>query len=180
MRTLLLSAASLVAITTSASAQPSLTAAAPAPVPTPTTYVAGGVTAGAFVGLYAAFTVEAGRRLGTTPLWVHGMLVDGETGGIDEPSTTGRQLQARAGIEARGCVAMQLCAIAGVDAAVAHGDYMAEYDYDNGNRTDVLAIGRVGLDVGGEHLRLRPGIELGSGVRGIEQFALTGALAYQF
>jgi hypothetical protein len=174
MKTIVL--ASVLALARTASAQPSLTASAPAPAPA--SYVEAGVTLGAFVGLYAALTVEAGHRLGNSALWAHGMVVAGETGGIDEGGTAGRQRQARAGVEARGCVVSQICAIAGVDLAVAHGDYMG-YE-DSGNRTEGLAIGRIGLDIGGSTLRLRPGFELGTGVRGFEQAAFTAAIAGQF
>lgn len=169
--------ACLVATTSIAAAQPpSLTAPAPAPAPEPETqsYVAAGATYGGERGLYIAGTVEAGHRLGRSPLWVRGMIVTGRDYGFDEPTFgPGSILQARAGLEARGCLfAGAACAVAGVDVAASYEHYMAEYD--QADSTEVMPIARVGLDLG-TSLRVRPAVELGP-----KSFGLTGALAYQW
>jgi len=167
----------LLATTAIAGAQPSLTdAAAPAPAHDSQTYVEGGAAYGV---VFLAATVEVGHQIDHGPLWFHAMLVDGSAGGIDETTYSGSIWQARAGIEARRCVAGNLaCAVAGVDAAVSHVQYMAEYD--SANVTEPLVLPRVGLDLGGDHVRLRPGAEIGVGGKGLEQIAVTAGVAYQW
>ena len=169
--------ACLVATTSIAAAQPSLTAPVPAPAPAAEaqTYVAAGAAFGAAKGLYLAGTLEVGRRIGTSALWFHTELLGGVEGGVDEPTYSSSGIQeARGGIEARGCALQGVaCIFVGADLAVVREHYMAEYDSANG--VSVLPIGRLGLDVGTKRVRLRPALELG-----YLTFALTGALAVQW
>jgi len=171
----MLGLASVIASTSLANAEPlAVTASGET-----TSYVQGGAAAGGdnIVGLYLASTLEGGYRLGDTPLWVHGMLLAGKGGGVDEPVFDSYMMQARLGVEARGCVASAICAIAGVDAAYRHEMLMAEYDSRRAD--DAIVIPRVGLDIGGR-VRLRPGIELGLGRGGLASMGVTAAIAYQW
>ena len=175
----LLALACLLATTSIAAAQPSLTAPASAPAPAPDQtqtqgYVAAGATYGFVHGIYMAGTLEGGRRIHDSSWWFHTELIGGNEYGIDEPTYDHSGIQeARVGIETRGCALPVACIVVGADLAVVHEHYMAEYDSANG--TTVLPVGHLALDIGGKHVRLRPGIEAG-----YHTFALDGALAVQW
>ena len=173
--------AALLASTTIASAQPSLTESAPAPTSDEHAYYvqAGAELGGAQGAVFLAPTIEAGVRLGSGPLWAHGMILSGGAGEIDEANTTGTILQVRGGVEARTCSASRIaCASAGIDVGYSHAQVMAEDWTDKWSGG--MLIPRVGLDVGGDHLRVRPGVEVGFDSKGWNQLGLTAAVAYQW
>lgn len=147
------------------------------------TYVSGGATFGGEGdpgGFYAGGTVEAGRRLSGSSLWVHGMVVGGKSFGFEEVTThEGPALQLRLGIEGRSCTLDgALCMVAGLDGALTHVDHIAHYETIN--MTVPLVIARLGLDIGSRHVRVRPGIDVGFYGLIPAQGAITGAIAYQW
>lgn len=162
----------LVASLTLATAVATTAVASADPDPAPDNYmqlgVIGGVTTHAFIGGAA---VEGGVRIGSNA-WAHGMAVGGGAAGIDEGTMSGSVWQLRGGVELRGCGAAWFCASAGFDVGVAHTQYVA--DEDSEDARSVVAELRLGLDAGGDHLRFRPMIELGT------DFALGAGLAYQW
>ncbi len=178
MKKTLLGFASVIASTSLAHAQPSLVASTD--TSPQLSYVQGGVTAGAddIVGLYAAFTLEGGFRLGDSPLWAHAMMLTGKGSGIDEATYSSSMLQLRGGIEAHGCVVSAVCAFMGVDAGVRNETLMAEYD--NRHATDAIVAPRAGLDIGTRHFRFRPGLEMQLDHTGWAGAGLTAAVAYQW
>jgi hypothetical protein len=164
-----------------ATAQPAITSTAPEPAAAaPSAYLEGGAELGFAQGaIVFGETVEGGVQLDHGPLWAHAMVVTGSAGGVDEISS-GSILQLRAGVEARSCVENRIaCFVGGVDAAYSHTQYMGD-NGDSDRAIGDLIIPRVGLDVGGNHLRFRPGIELGFDSKGIDQGAVSAAVAYQW
>ena len=187
MNKTLLGIALLVASTSLVHAQPSLTAPTSPSLVASTTqdapdrlYLQTGVTAGGddVVGLYAAYTLEAGYHLNDSPFWAHAMLITGKGGGVDEPVYDSYMVQFRGGIEARGCLISAACAVAGVDAGLRHEMLMAEYD--NRRATDAVVVPRIGLDLGTRHFRLRPGLEMQLDRTGWAGVGATAAIAYQW
>jgi hypothetical protein len=185
------SLASLVAATAVAHADPLAVAATASPDAVPSSYVQGGVMAGANDGLLTdGASAEVGKRV-QPYVWVHASMT---MGSADElfASGTGSILQARAGADLMGCNANGvLCAFAGADVGFQHTEFSgmsvplfcdgedcqgdAVYDHHAG----MIGVGRVGLDIGGKHLRWRPGVEgsvSGTGV-GVN---VTQSVAYRF
>ncbi|HTR51048.1 MAG TPA: hypothetical protein VMJ10_10110 [Kofleriaceae bacterium] len=180
MKTILI-LSTLLATTAIAAAQPSLTATAtPEPAQEPSHYLQlGGVFGGTQGAMILGETVEGGMRLDHGPLWVHAEVMTGSAGGVDELTYSGSVLQVRAGLEARGCALNGIaCVVGGVDAAYSRTQYMAEDDNDNRHGGEIIP--RVGLDIGSERLRVRPGVEVGFDHTGWDQLGFTAALAYQW
>ena len=141
-------------------------------------YLSGGALLGADHAIVAAVSVDGGYQLSGS-LWLHGMIAKGTAGGIDEPNYKGGYDTGRLGLEERGCVVDAVCAFAGLDVGYRHVDYMAEYD--NTNTSGVVVVPRLGLDVGGSHLRFRPGIEgVLDGSQNNIGIDLTAAVAYRW
>jgi hypothetical protein len=184
MNKTLLGIASLVASTSLAHAQPSLTqpslVASTQPQPANNLYLQTGVMAGAddTVGLYAAYTLEGGYRLNDSPLWAHAMVIAGKGAGIDEVVYDSSMFQLRGGIEARGCLVSEACMVMGVDLGFRKETLMAEYD--NNHATDAIVATRAGLDLGNRHFRFRPGVEMQFDDHGWAGFGATAAVAYQW
>ena len=84
--------------------------------------------------------------------------------------------EARAGLELRGCVWNGIaCVVGGADLGWIHEGMSA------GAALDATAvIPRAGLDVGGDQLRFRPGVELALGNNQYRNAAMTVAVAYQW
>ena len=138
---------------------PELVAAAPAPA-LPSLYLSAGASFGAedaadWVAGGAA--IAGGYRL-TDTLWVRGRVDFAARmgyGAVNQSVTLVAPEQAHVdvlvGLETRRCTNPSLCLIAGTDG----GYRSADSKYGAG----VEFVPRVGLDVGGDHLRLRPAIE---------------------
>ena len=171
-------AASLLATTAIAGAQPSLVEPVAAPAPATGAYLEPGVEAGLTRGgFYGALQLDGGYRLGDTPLWLHGRFAHGGMAGIDEVTMSSDFTEARAGIEARTCGFQGLvCLVGGLDAGYRHQRLLAQYDDERDNLA--AAIARLGLDVGGKHLRFRTGVESGVDQGGWNGLGLTTGLAY--
>ncbi len=66
----------------------------------------------------------------------------------------------------------------GVDAAYRHEMLMSD---DSNNRTDdVVAVPRIGLDIGSRQVRVRPSLDAQVGSKGVEGAGLGLAVALQF
>jgi len=151
------------------------------------TYVGGGVMAGGDGGVDAQATVEAGYRLDGN-LWAHAAAATGVAG---DDQGGGQIHQVRAGIEGRTCTAPRgiLCAVAGADLGYQQFTWHADAYHMSPDEPhhDLIAVARLGGDIGGEHIRVRPGIETyhllsgsvsnGAGLIGIN---LTLGVAYQW
>jgi len=122
----------------------------------------GGVTvstAGGFaaVGLLA---IDASWRTSEGPWWLRGEVALGVAGGIDEGGGSAYEL--RAGIEHRQLRCGRACFYYGIDAAIARHD-LRDGSYEL-QLTSVLAIPRSGIDIGGDRVRFRIGLELPFGI----------------
>lgn len=129
-------------------------------------------------GLWDAVTLDVGIRLSETPLWAHGQLaIGGATDGLfEEAENHGSFRSGRAGLEARAVVPGtngMLGAYAGIDVGYRSLGFGLMSSSSAGT---AIAVGRVGLDLGTRHVRLRPGID--AETRG--GLALNAALAYQW
>lgn len=194
MRNVVLAFGSLVALSSIASADPLSVAATTHEDVAPTTYVQGGLNVGGNDGLVTAgASVEMGKRVAPI-VWLHASFM---MGSADElfASGTGSIMQARVGADLMTCSDNgALCAFAGADVGMQHAQFSGVSDpwFCDGDandcmgdpvaqdRTRAIGVARVGLDIGGKHLRWRPGIEAtvaGDGVNGLD---LTQSIAYRF
>jgi hypothetical protein len=151
-------------------------------------------------GYNALAAIDAGYRL-TALLWAHAGIAYGPS--IDRfgqhVPNGGRNGLVRGGVEARWCAGTILCGTAGLDLGIQHGTWSGtaysptvlggvdEVDTD----TALVAIPHVGLDVGGDTLRARVGLEAdaalaaaSSGImtdaHGIVGIELAAGVAYQW
>ena len=166
----------------------------------PTSYVEVGGALGIDAGFlpYGAGSLSVGRRVDESPVWFHGgvMLGGGSAGNLgdafgailcsaedddggcsdsSQPNAT-YLFEARAGLELRGCVWNGVaCLMAGADVGWVHEGMSSGPALDT-----AVTIPRVGLDLGGDHLRFRPGVELAFGSNDYRNGAVTAAVAYQW
>jgi hypothetical protein len=107
-------------------------------------------------------SVDGGYRV-TEALWAHGGVGDGISVGRfgQHVPNGGRNGLVRAGVEARWCASL-VCGIAGADLGVQHGTF-ATTVYQQGMQTytdtALVAIPRIGFDVGGDSVRARVALE---------------------
>jgi hypothetical protein len=187
MRTQILAFASLVALGSIAHADDSITAvAADAPAPNATYISVGGNMGGidGFITLGGA--LEVGHQIKDSPVVVHAAFA---TGGAGKLFATGDGYfqQLRAGADLRGCTRSGvLCAFAGMDLAYQHVEYSGTEDdwfgdseptMTTADDSRMVGIGRAGLDIGGEHIRWRPGFEMALDGSGAE---LSQSIAFRF
>ncbi len=169
MRNSLVIFATLAATTTIAAAEPPGLTASVAPEAPASSYVGVGILFGGDIGLDGQLDVEGGYHLNGA-WWLHGMAAGGVAG---DDQGGGVVHQARVGIEARGCRFEGIaCAYAGADLGYqAFTWHSNEGDAMNEQHDDVLASLRVGADIGGRHLRVRPGIESSQLVTGRDTYS---------
>lgn len=171
--------ASLLATPAVAGAQPSLVEPSEQPRETPpvTAYLEPGLEVGGTRGgVYGALQLDGGHRL-DGPLWLHARLAQGGMAGIDEATMSSDFAEARLGLEARGCrLDGLLCAVGGLDVGYRHERLVAEFDAERADL--VTAIARLGLDLGGQHVRLRVSVESGVDRAGWNGLGLTTGVAY--
>lgn len=126
----------------------------------PSIYVSLGGTigvGGAVDWLYGGTQVDGGYRL-TETLWLRGRLDGaarigyGTSDSFTVISPAHAHTDAMLGVEARSCRGDVVCLVAGVDA----GYRFADDNYLGG----IAVAPRVGLDLGGRHLRVRPAVEV--------------------
>jgi hypothetical protein len=146
----------LVATTATATADPIEQAAVRATTTGPSGYVHLGLTSGLEQLLYAGAHLDGGFRIGSTPLYVRGMVESGRAIAVLD---AGNYQSYRLGLEARRC-AITTCLFAGVDGGTRRAQLV--HDFDSGmSVTDHYNVGLV---------IPRAGIEVGSRLRG--RFAL--------
>ena len=155
---------------------PSLAFAEPAPeqtdsTPSPTTSY---LQLGAFIGVdntsaraaYLAATLEGGHRLGELPLWIRGQLARGSVSEIYQTAESNSYLEARIGMELRGCEPRRIvCLFAGIDAGIRRERLMSDGHQLDG--TYNVIVPRVGVDLGNDHVRVRPAFEIAAGTDGV-------------
>lgn len=150
----------LVTTGVAAAEPPGVTAtASAAPQGAPETYVAVGAMLGMDELLDGQVAVDGGYHLRGS-LWAHALV---GTGIVGDDQGGGPVHQGRFGIEARRCTAPKglLCGYTGVDL----GYQTATWHSNEGNsmdehHDDAIGVVRAGLDIGGDHVRVRPGVEL--------------------
>jgi hypothetical protein len=186
MRSPLIIFAALFTTSVAAAEPPGLTAPA---APAPSHYVAFGGFAGVGVEtLQAAWTAEGGVHLAGS-VWAHALA---GYGGAGDDQGTGVFRSIRAGVDTQSCTSRGIaCVVAGFDLGYQHVTWTASYPPTNADHEihdNVVAIARLMLDAGGEHVRVHTGVELGPVVAGYDSvplrvrgdFDLTAALAYRW
>lgn len=171
-------AASLLALTAVVDAQPALDQPSADAAVTATAYLEPGITAGITRGaLYGAVELDGGYRLSDTPLWLHGRFAQGALAEIERDTMNSDFTEARLGLEARGCLFDGIaCLVGGVDFGYRHEMFVAAHDHETADLA--VAIARLGLDLGGKHLRVRPSIETGVQQGGWNGLGFTTGIAY--
>ena len=150
-------------------------------------YVGGGVMAGGDGGVDAQATIEGGYRL-DGGIWAHAVAATGVAG---DDQGGGQIHQVRAGLEGRTCTQPEgiLCAVAGADLGYQQYTWHADELHMSPDEPhhDAIAVLRLGGDIGGHHIRVRPGIETyhllsGSTTNGANLIGinLTFGVAYQW
>lgn len=192
MKTLLI--ASLVAATaTAAHADPLSVSKTATDASAPSTYVQGGAMIGGNDGyVTVGGSAELGARV-TPFLWLHGSV----TGGLADAGLftvgSGSMLQVRAGADVMSCGhSGVVCAYVGADAGFQHTQFSGYQtslwsgDTSSGNMSiddstsRMIGVARVGLDIGGTHLRWRPGLEVAVAGDGVNGANITQSIAYRF
>jgi hypothetical protein len=174
--------ASLIATVSVASADPLAAEARSSSEAPADVYVAGGVMLGSAGGHDAGgFSVDFGRRIWST-LWFHaGGTFAGTSDGLF--GGTGTYTEAHGGLEVSSChPGDRVCLFAGADVGYEESKF-SDADWFGGDtmtteNAGVIGLARFGLDVGGKHVRWRPGFQaaFGSG----QSAAITQSLAVRF
>jgi hypothetical protein len=150
--------------------------------PTITGYLEPGAAVGvAQDGFYGALHLDGGHRL-VGLLWLHARLARGDMATIhvagSDPPSLSSFTEARLGLELRGCRRDgYLCLFGGVDAGYASESYDRPVDMPTNVAT---ATARLGLDFGGNSLRVRTSVEGGGGQGHWRTGGLTIGLAYSW
>jgi hypothetical protein len=188
MRHFLFGLATLVATTVAASAQPALTA-----VPSeasPSAYVRGGFEGGANDGYFTAGgMLEVGARVAPN-LWIHGTAAKGGAAELFGKGS-GSYLQAHAGVDVLRCNGRgTACGYAGADLGLQHVQWTgvegalfedpADETTVSYDRTKMIGVGRIGVDIGGKHVRWRPGVEVSVSNTGLNGINLIQSIACRF
>ena len=139
--------------------------------PRPNSYLQAGVMMGAAAPVAAPnlmAALEGGWRWGAGPAWLHAAATWCATGDDQGP---GGNLQLRAGLEGRSCWWRDVaCGVGGLDAGYQKGHWSDRGDPTrNESSHGPVLIPRVGLDVGGRHVRARAGLELDFGLATIRE-----------
>jgi len=107
-----------------------------------------------------ALVLDGGVKLSDLPLWARGTAAFGEAVDISGEGAFGR---AAIGVEGRACISEGVCGFLDLEAG-----YQTQHWEPTEYRTERtsehhhgwVVAGRAGVDLGGEHVRLRIGIEL--------------------
>ena len=142
--------------------------------------VMGGVAmAGADLGVDAQVAVEGGYRLGGN-VWLHALAASGFAG---DDQGGGAIHQVRGGIEGRTCTESNaLCVIAGADLGYQGYTWRSQnMSSPDEPHHDLIGVTHLGGDLGGRHVRVRPGLEALSRLDGrLAGVNLTLGVAYQW
>jgi len=145
------------------------------PAPEATRYLQTSVLVGGaapVVGPNALLAVDGGYRLGSSPLWFHAVAAYGPAA---DDQGTGSDEHLRVGVEARACRRDGLaCAMVGLDAGAQQGVWRSSDADRTETVTSVVVVPRIGVDAGGEHIRVRAGLELAEGIARNETVHMAG------
>ena len=171
-------AAMLLAMPAIVRAQPALDHPASDPAVGATAYLEPGIEAGITHGaVYGALEFDGGYRLSDTPLWLHGRFAQGALAEIERDTMNSDFTEARLGLELRGCLLDHIaCLVGGVDFAYRHEMLVSAHDHTTADLA--VAIARLGLDLGGNHIRFRPSIETGVEQGRWNGLGFTAGIAY--
>jgi len=127
----------------------------------PAHYVQAGLMAGGaapVAGLNVMGAVEAGKRLGDSPAWIHAAAAFGASGDDQGPGTN---FQLHVGIEGRACAwEGRFCGVGGLDAGYQSGRWSDRDDASRNESVDALVmVPRLGIDAGGPKVRVRLALE---------------------
>lgn len=159
MRTLLISLAAALALSTSVARADVYDATQPQPLTTGYVGLSGLGSVDRFFHLGA--TVDGGFRIASSSFFVHGALSSGVSGEI---FARGTYQTVRGGLETRRCIGRPhgLCAFGGLDLGGAFDKVTDDGDHGSGMTTTtrgLLAVPRAGIEIG-TTLRARAAIEL--------------------
>jgi hypothetical protein len=147
-----------------------------------TSYVSAGMTSAEMsdLGFAAGLEVEAGHRLGRTPLWAHAALAGGTiwTANVLGPQIFTSFVRARAGTELRYCTSGGgKCLFGGVDV----GERRMESLEMDAPQNELIVMPQGGLDVGNARWRFRWEMQESIGMSGRQhEHSGSAALAYCF
>ena len=98
--------------------------------------------------------LEGAMRVATTPIWVHGLIGTGAETQINDQD---RFLEARGGFELSCATRRTVCGFFGIDV----GGEIQSRRSDGGDTTlsGVVAVPRMGLDMGGDIVRVRASVD---------------------
>jgi len=122
----------------------------------PPAYLGFGASAAKDLHYHADLYVEGGMRVATTPIWVHGLI---GSGGETQIQDQGQFLEARGGIELSCQHRTVVCGFFGIDVG---GQLESTIDKDGNEKAKldgVVAVPRMGLDLGGNALRIRASVD---------------------
>jgi hypothetical protein len=151
--------------------------AAPSPDASPRhhAYLGMGFALGVDAVFHADLTIEGGVRFGQSPLLLHGL---SSVGSSTDFEGSGAYYQARAGLEYQLCSAGGgACLLGGVDVGAQRWTWRKEGRADE-DHLALLVVPRVGLDVGGDQLRVRAAAE--AGYPGLGGLGVSLGLAWRF
>jgi hypothetical protein len=118
----------------------------------PPAYVGVGSSVSSDAHVNADLFVEGGMRVATTPIWVHGLVGSGAQTPIEDQ---GRFLEARGGIELSCSHRSAVCGFFGIDVGGELQTRQAPPGGDDGKLSGIIAVPRMGLDLGGDIVRVR-------------------------
>jgi hypothetical protein len=91
-------------------------------------------------------------RVATTPIWVHGLI---GTGAEKLIADQGQFVEARGGVELSCMQRRAICGFFGIDV----GGQMEGRKGDGGEMRGVIAVPRMGIDMGGDYVRVRASLD---------------------
>lgn len=118
----------------------------------PPAYLAVGTSVSSDVHVNADLFLEGAMRVATTPIWVHGLIGTGSETPIQDQ---GQFLEARGGVELSCGQRRVVCGFFGIDV----GGELQRRDGDPDQLMGVIAVPRMGLDLGGDLLRVRASVD---------------------
>jgi hypothetical protein len=119
----------------------------------PPAYLAVGSSVSSDVHTNVAVFVEGAMRVATTPIWVHGLI---GTGAEKLIADQGQFVEARGGVELSCVQRRAVCGFFGIDVG---GQMEGGHKGDGNEMRGVVAVPRMGLDMGGDYLRVRASLD---------------------
>ena len=119
----------------------------------PPAYLAFGSSVATDAHLNADLFLEGAMRVATTPLWIHGLV---GTGAETQLQDQGEFLEARGGVELSCATRRAVCGFFGIDVG---GEMQSRNGDGKGKLSGVIAVPRMGLDMGGDIVRVRASVD---------------------